>query len=87
MKDFNYGIYNELMIDTIEYLLKDDEIKNKTIKYLINKKQDINEEIESIIYLDYNGYDLTEKELNIINNKRDKIDTIYHIIEKLEGVR
>lgn len=72
----------------INYLLTDKEIVDKTINFLIEEKELMNDNINDIIYLAYNGRDLTEKELNDINRTRKSIECIYKIIDKLEnGVR
>lgn len=65
-------------------------IINHLTNYLIvNKKETINEEINSIIYGDFEQSDLfglrdlTTKDLEKINQKRREINNIYNIIEYL----
>lgn len=69
----------------VNYLLTDKEIVRKTIDFLIEEKEFMNDNINDIIYLAYNGRDLTEKELNDINRTRKSIEYIYKIIDKLES--
>lgn len=69
----------------VNYLLTDKEIVRKTIDFLIEEKEFMNDNINDIIYLAYNGRDLKEKELDDINRTRKSIEYIYKIIDKLES--
>lgn len=78
-------IFETLVSRVVDYLMTDKEIVRKTINFLIEEKEIMNDHINDIIYLAYNGKDLTEKELANINRTRKAIDYIYDIIEKLEN--
>ena len=56
---------------------------NDLRNYLIAKKENYNEEIESIIY-DYMDVDLGKNELDAINLLRKQIRIVYLLIEKID---
>ena len=58
-------------------------IKEQVINYLINLKEDINEQINDILYSDITK-SLTFKQLQDIDHLRTNISKIYKTIEFLE---
>lgn len=67
----------------VDYLATDKVIIDRTIKFLIDEKQRLNESIDDIIYSDM-GYELKEKDLKEINNIKKEIQYIYELIGKFE---
>lgn len=59
------------------------EIINKTISELINEKENLNRDIDDIIYRDMEHL-LNNKDLLEINKIKTHINYIYNLIEKLD---
>ena len=59
------------------------EIINKTISELINEKENLNRDIDDIIYGDMEHL-LDNKDLLEINKIKENIHYIYELIEKLD---
>ena len=71
-----------------------EKLINEVINYLIiNKKETLNEEINNIIYGNFElselfpVNDLNVKDLIKINDKRKEIIDIYKLIDKLEEIK
>lgn len=60
------------------------KIVDELILYLINKKQNLNEEIEDILYSDLNKILVVEDILQI-DKKRKQIKKCYDMVEYLEN--
>lgn len=76
-------IKEKLGSKVVDYLTTDKVIIDRTIKFLIDEKQKLNESIDDIIYSDM-GYELTERELKEINDIKKEIQYIYELIGKFE---
>ena len=70
------------------------ELINEVINYLIiNKKEVLNNDINDLIYSDFERTDrsylskLSFKDLQLINEYREKIYNIYKLIDKLEEIK
>lgn len=69
------------------------ELINEVIYHLITKKEILNNDINDLVYNDFERKErsylrkLSFKDLQIINEYREKIYNIYTLIDKLEEIK
>lgn len=70
-----------------------EKLINEVIYYLITKKENLNNDINDLVYSDFERKErsylakLSFKDLSIINEYREKIYNIYTLIDKLEEIK